>query len=76
MLALFYTADIKANNSLDLVSINTILKPIIEDIKILETEGIIVEGLEEPVFGTLVSLSHDNLAANSLYAMVESFLYN
>lgn len=39
-------------------------------------QGIVVEGLNKPVFGTIVTLSHDNLAANLLCGMVESFQAN
>lgn len=76
LLALFFTSDLKTADMQENISINKVLAPIIEDIKILETCGIVVEGFSEPIFGTIISLSHDNLAANSLHGMVESFQAN
>lgn len=35
--------------------------------------GLIIEGFEKPVYGTLVGLAHDNLGGNMLHGMVESF---
>lgn len=72
LLALFFTVDLKKHN----LDLNVILKPIIQDIKILESEGIFIEKLDDRVFGTITSLSHDNLGANSLNGMVESFQAN
>lgn len=73
LLALFFTADLNSDYK---VCINDILRPIVNDIKILEREGILIDEFEEPVFGTLVSLAHDNLAANILNGIVESFSAN
>lgn len=70
LLALFYT------NDLDEIKLNSILRPIVDDLKILESDGIIVNGFDEPIFGTLTSLSHDNLGANQLHGMVLSFQAN
>lgn len=67
LLALAYTADIKQYN------VNSVLKPIIDDIKILEKDGIFIDVLSDKVYGTIFSLSHDNLGANLLHGMVESF---
>lgn len=39
------------------------LQVIVEDMKVLETEGIFIENLGM-LYGTISSLSHDNLAAN------------
>lgn len=68
--ALFYSADLKT------LSFNTILSPIIRDLKILESEGISVAFLPYKLKGTLVALSHDNLGGNTMYCMVESFSAN
>ncbi|KAK9736427.1 hypothetical protein QE152_g12491 [Popillia japonica] len=72
LVALFFTQDIKESG----VTINTIMKPLIDDVKILETHGIIIPGLSDCVFATIISLSHDNLAANCLHGMVECFQAN
>lgn len=65
LVALFYSLDLKC------ISFNKILCPIVNDIKILETKGIVVQ--DRQFFGTLVALSHDNLGANMLFGMVQSF---
>lgn len=67
---LFYSADIKD------ISLNAVLRPIIEDIKILEHDGVDVDFLPYKLRGTLVALSHDNLGGNAMYRMVESFSAN
>lgn len=69
LVALFHVADVKE------VGINEVLKPIIHDIKKLETEGIVVDFLSDAkcLFGTVVSISCDNLGANTICGFVESF---
>lgn len=67
LVALFKTVDIKQSLSYD-----SFLRPLIDELKILETEGILING-EKRIFGTLTSLSHDNLAANQLLGFVGSF---
>lgn len=69
LVALFHVADIKQ------VGINEVLKPIIHDIQILETEGIPVDFLPDAkvLLGTVVSISCDNLGANTICGFVESF---
>jgi hypothetical protein len=54
---------------------NKVLKPLIEDLKLLETSGIEIEvgGQKTIVKGTISYLSSDNLAANSIGGFVESF---
>lgn len=76
LLALFFTSDLNTDNMGKNITINNILEPIVKDLQILEMHGIIIEGLSEPLFGSLTSLSHDNLAANCLHGMVESFQAN
>lgn len=69
LVGLFYSADLKT------VGLNQILQPIVDDIKILETQGIDVN-LNSKIInvkGSIVALSHDNLGANVLHGMVESF---
>lgn len=67
LVALFYTNDIR--NSFNL---NHILAPVVSDIKILETQGITVDEIGL-LFGTVVNLSHDNLAANEIIGFTKSF---
>nr|XP_012220641.1 PREDICTED: uncharacterized protein LOC105671240 [Linepithema humile] len=56
--------------------INSVLEVIVKDLRILETEGFYIEGVEYPIKGTLATLSHDNLGGATLYGMVESFQAN
>lgn len=49
------------------------MKPLIEDIKCLETTGIFVQKLGYNVKGTILFVSADNLAAHSLGGLQESF---
>lgn len=65
LLALFYTIDLKT------FGFNKIFAPIVDDIKTLESHGIMIEGRQ--LFGTITALSHDNLAANMMHGMVQSF---
>jgi len=66
LLALFYTEDAKK------YGMNAILKYLIPDIKLLESSGIKVNG-SETIYGTISSLSCDNLGMNSLLGFSESF---
>lgn len=65
LLSLFYTIDLKT------FGFNKILGPIVDDIKELELQGIKIA--DRQLFGTLVALSHDNLGANMMHGMVQSF---
>ncbi|CAI5671395.1 unnamed protein product [Oreochromis niloticus] len=65
--ALFYTEDLKK------YGFEEILKPLIDDLKILEIKGILLPFTEEPVFGSVVQVTGDNLALNGLLGFVESF---
>lgn len=66
LLALFYVADITQE-----IPFKKILKPIIKDLQLLEIEGIVVD--KEIIKGTLVSLSYDNLGANTILGFVQCF---
>lgn len=70
LVSLFFVNDLKNTN----VTFNSVLKPIVDDIKILETEGIDVAGIN--VKGTLVNMCHDNLGGNIALGFVESFRAN
>lgn len=50
-----------------------ILKPLIDDLKILETKGIQLAFTEEPLFGSVIQVTGDNLALNSLLGFIEFF---
>ncbi|XP_041823596.1 uncharacterized protein LOC121628577 [Melanotaenia boesemani] len=64
---LFYTEDLKK------YGFEEILKPLIDDLEILETQGIKLPFIEEPLFGSVIQVTGDNLALNSLLGFVESF---
>ncbi|CAG5093142.1 Protein of unknown function [Cotesia congregata] len=67
--ALFNSVDLQ--NDTDIDSFNKYLKPIVDEIKILETTGIEIGG---QIFkGSLAAMSFDNLGANTIYGMVQSF---
>lgn len=66
LLALFYSEDAKK------YGINSILRLILPDLLKLETTGIKINKLDT-IFGTLCSLSFDNLGGNSLLGFTESF---
>lgn len=55
-----------------------IFKPILDDLKLLETNGIEVElnGKKIQLFGTISYFVADNLAANGVSGLVESFSAN
>lgn len=69
LLSLFYSSDLKTHG------FSRILRPLIDDLKILEDEGIDIEVdlKEKNIKGTISSLSFDNLGGNMLLGMVESF---
>ena len=69
LLSLLYAPDIKK------YGYSTILSKLVSDLKFLETEGIDVDFLKSPknIKGSLAALSVDNLGANGLLGMVESF---
>ena len=59
-----------------LFGIAAVLQPLLNDISILETDGVFIESLGETVFGTLAYVSSDNLAAHTLGGFNESFSPN
>ncbi|KYM93673.1 hypothetical protein ALC62_15723 [Cyphomyrmex costatus] len=65
LLALYYTANIKQ------FGLHPVLQKIINNIKILKTEGIFIESLNISIKGTLVSLVFDNLGGAMLLGMNE-----
>lgn len=67
LVCLFYVNDLHGEFNL-----NSILRPIVSDIKILETEGIFIDTIGI-MFGLIISLSHDNLAANDMIGLTKSF---
>lgn len=70
LVALCYTLDIKQ------FGINPVLYKIVNDIKILEKEGVFIESLNTYIKGTLISLVYDNLGGAMLLGMNESFHAN
>ncbi|KAF7647295.1 hypothetical protein LDENG_00174680 [Lucifuga dentata] len=65
--ALFYTEDLKT------YGFDNIPKPLIDDLKILETEGIQLPFIEQPLFGSVIQVTGGNLALNTTLGFVESF---
>lgn len=53
-----------------------ILKPLVEDIKILETEGIVISDIPCKVKGSIILVIGDNLAANQIGGYVTCFSGN
>lgn len=64
---LFDTQDLKT------YGFEEILKPLIDDLKILETKGIQLPFIDETLFGSIIQITGDNLALNGLLGFVESF---
>ena len=65
--ALFHAQDIKT------CGFDTILQPIISDLKVLETDGIKVPMFKNPVHGSIAQVTGDNLGIHGLFGFVESF---
>ncbi|XP_041919960.1 uncharacterized protein LOC121684096 [Alosa sapidissima] len=65
--ALFHAQDIKR------YGFNSILEPLVHDMKILETEGLKMSMFKHMVCGTLVQVTGDNLGMHCLFGFVESF---
>lgn len=53
--------------------LDTILEPIINDLKVLETDGIKVPLFKDAVHGSIVQVTGDNLGIHGLFGFVESF---
>lgn len=69
LLSLFYSDDLKT------YGFNKILKPFIDDLKILETEGIQLPFFENPLFGSVIQLTGYNVTVNELSDRLHSFSY-
>ncbi len=65
--ALFRAQDIKT------YGFDTILEPIISDLKVLETSGITSPMFKNPVRGSIVQVTGDNLGTHGMFGFVESF---
>lgn len=65
--ALFHAQDIKR------YGFNSILEPLVHDLKILETQGLQIPTFEDVIYGTLVQVTGDNLGLHCLFGFVESF---
>ncbi|KAK0134446.1 hypothetical protein N1851_029941 [Merluccius polli] len=64
---LFHTQDIKK------YGFATILEPLVNDLKILETDGIDIPGLGGLINGSIFQVTGDNLGLHGLFGYVESF---
>jgi len=67
LVALFHSEDLKK------YEFEPILKPLINDLEILETEGIQLPFSATPVKGSVIQVTGDNLALHALFGFVESF---
>ena len=56
--------------------LGNIIQPIIDDVKILETEGLVIESVNFPIKGTIAFISADNLGSHLLGGYPESFSPN
>ncbi|XDV45398.1 hypothetical protein PO909_013506 [Leuciscus waleckii] len=67
IISLFHSEDGKK------YGMDKILGPLVDDVKILEQEGMKVSFSEEPIFGTIAQFTSDNLGLNGILGYVESF---
>ncbi len=67
LLSLFHAQDVKN------YGVDAILKPLVEDLKVLESSGIEVSFSKEPLFGTVAQVTGDNLGMHTLFGFMESF---
>ncbi|KAJ8274815.1 hypothetical protein COCON_G00094400 [Conger conger] len=65
--ALFHAQDIKRYD------FNLILEPLVNDLKVLETEGLKIPMFRHVIRGTIVQVTGDNLGLHGLFGFVESF---
>jgi hypothetical protein len=65
--ALFHTQDLKT------YGFDSILEPIVSDLKVLETEGIDVPFFSDHIHGSIVHVTGDNLGIHCLFGSEESF---
>ena len=50
-----------------------ILEPLVNDLKVLETEGLKLPMFKDVIHGTIVQVINDNLGLHGLFGFVESF---
>lgn len=67
VVALFHSQDLKK------YGFDNILKPLIDDVKTLETEGIEVPFSDSPLLGSVIQVTGDNLGLHGIFGYVESF---
>lgn len=67
LVALFHAQDIK------MYGFDTILEPIINDFKVLETDGVKVPLFKNALYGSIVQVTGNNLGIHRLFGFVESF---
>lgn len=65
LVALFHSDDLKK------YGFGPILQPLLNDLKLLETEGIQVPFSDTPLRGTVIQVTGDNLAIHGLFGMLE-----
>lgn len=70
LVSLFHSEDLKK------YGFDSILKPLVDDLKVLETEGMQVPFSDRPLKGTVFQVTGDNLALHGLFGFVESFSAN
>ena len=70
LISLFHSDDLKK------YGFNALLEPLIQDLKILETNGIDVPYFDEPLYGTVAQVTGDNLGLHTLLGYVQSFSAN
>lgn len=67
LVALFHSDDVKT------YGFDSILKPLINDIKTLETEGLDLPFSTDKIYGTICQITGDNLGMHSILGFTESF---
>lgn len=67
LISLFHSHDAKK------YGIDKILTPFVDDVKVLEQNGMKVSFTEQPLYGTIAQVTGDNLGLNSILGYVESF---
>lgn len=67
LLALFHTQDVSK------YGFNVILEPLINDINILESQGLSLPFSDEQIYGTIAQITGDNLGMHSILGFNESF---
>ncbi len=67
LVSLFHAQDIKT------YGFSKILDPLVQDVKILERDGIRLPLYDDLVYGTIVKVTGDNFGLHCLFGFVESF---